>query len=109
MIFFWRRAIRILSADSCGRRRRWLPSLADWTRLVCLHGIGFLSKTRDVEARVFFGRADPDRREDVDDPQEDVRPAERECRDDDAGEGLNGDLAGIPEEQAVAAGRVDEG
>src|SRR5438552_6792248 len=109
MIFFWRRAIKILSADSCGRRRRWLPSLAGWTRLVCLHGIGFLSKTGDVEARVLFGRADPDRREDVDDPQEDIRPTEGECRDHDTGERLDGDLAGISEEQAVAAGRVDEG
>src|SRR5947208_14251399 len=94
MIFFWRRAIKILSADSCGRRRRWLPSLAGWTRLVCLHGIGFLSKTGDVEARVLFGRANSNRREDVDDPQEDIRPAERECRDHDAGERLNGHLAG---------------
>src|SRR5436190_21390374 len=109
MIFFWRRAIKILSADSCGRRRRWLPSLAGWTRLVCLHGIGFLSKTGDVEARVLFGRANSNRREDVDDPQEDIRPAERECRDHDAGDRLTRHLAGLPPAQAAAASRADDG
>ncbi len=49
---------------------------------------------------MFFGRADSHRREDVDDAQQDVRPGEREGRHDDAGQGLDAELAGVPEEQA---------
>src|SRR3989441_8528334 len=83
-----------------------VPSLAGRRRLVGLGDVGFLSESRDVEPGVFFGRTDPNRGEDVDDTQKDIGPAERECRDDDAGERLNGHLAGIPEEQAVAASWV---
>src|SRR6267143_311158 len=83
------------------------PSLADRARFARVCDIGFLPESRDVEARVLFRGADPDRAEDVDDPQEDVGPAEREGRDNHTSEGLDRHLTGVAEEEAIPAGQVD--
>src|SRR5439155_3559626 len=90
--------LHVLPASTEARKISDVPSLAGRRRLIGLGDIGFLSESRDVEARVLFGRTDPDRGEDGDDPQEDIGPAERERRDNDAGERLNGQLAWIPVE-----------
>src|SRR5438128_4486827 len=77
-------------------------------RFVPLAHVRFLAESRDVESGVFLGRADPHRGEDVDDAQDHVRPGEGEGRHDDAGQGLDPELARVPVEQAVR-GRVDQG
>src|SRR5712692_6895557 len=63
--------------------------------------VRFFAELRDVEARVLFGGADPERREDVDDPQDCVGPAEGKGRHDDARKGLDPQLPRVPEEQTV--------
>src|SRR2546430_8850842 len=82
-------------------------SLVGRARFVRVCDIGFLPKSGDVEARVLFRGADPDRAEDVDDPQKDVGPSEREGRDNHTSEGLDCHLTGVAEEEAVPAGQVD--
>src|SRR5256886_5857571 len=53
----------------------------------------------NVEAGVFLGRADPHRGEEVDDPEDDVGPGEREGRHDDTSQGLNPELSGVRSEE----------
>src|SRR5436853_6574538 len=85
------------------------PSLDDGATLAGLRPVGFLPELRGVEARVLFGRAHPQRREDVDNSKDRVGSAEGKGRHDDARQSLDSQLPRIPEEQAVRAGRVDHG
>src|SRR2546430_17625799 len=82
-------------------------SLVGRARFVRVCDVGFLAKSGDVEARVLFRGADPDRAEDVDDPQEDVGPSEREGRDNHTSKSLDCHLTGVAEEEAIPAGQVD--
>src|SRR5256886_11112086 len=55
-------------------------SLVGRARFVRVCDVGFLAKSGDVEACVLFRGADPDRAEDVDDPQKDVGPDRKSTR-----------------------------